>query len=98
MKALVLGASGQLGQALQAVLEREGIETLPTFHKSEYPDGRQLDVREAEEVRACLDSFKPDVVFMALNTSGGVDACEEAPALADAVIVRGTKNVLAAAA
>ncbi|MEE8425439.1 MAG: lipopolysaccharide biosynthesis protein RfbH, partial [Elusimicrobiota bacterium] len=47
---------------------------------------------------ACLDSFKPDVVFMALNTSGGVDACEEAPALADAVIVRGTKNVLAAAA
>ncbi len=27
MKALVLGASGQLGQALQAVLEREGSKT-----------------------------------------------------------------------
>lgn len=66
-----------------AVLEREGIETLPTFHKSEHPNGRQLDVRETKNVRACFDSFKPDVVFMALNTSGGVDACEKAPELAE---------------
>lgn len=98
MKALVIGASGQVGGALQAVLEREGFDALGTYATKESPGAVHLDVREAESVQRCFENFEPGVVFVAVNTPGGVDFCEEHPEEALAVIVEGTRNILTAAA
>ena len=98
MKALVIGASGQVGGALLAVLEREGFEALGTYVTKEYPGAAHLDVRDLESVQRCFGKFEPGVVFLAVNTPGGVDFCEEYPEEARAVIVAGTRNVLTVAA
>lgn len=97
MKALVIGASGLLGTALVHALEHAGIETEGTYHSSAIPDARQLDVSDRAAVKAMLDTLKPDVIFLATNTRGGVDHCEDHPEDARSVIVRGTEHVMASA-
>lgn len=97
MKALVVGASGQLGAALVARLRGQGIAAAGT-HCSRPADGSvPLDVRDRDAVRRCLEETAADVVFLAQNAPGGVDFCEEHPEEAQAVIVGGMRHVLEAA-
>jgi dTDP-4-dehydrorhamnose reductase len=98
MKALVVGASGQLGAALLALLRERGVPAAGT-HCSRPKDGSlPLDIRDRDAVRRCLDDAAPDLVFLAQNAPGGVDFCEEHPEQAQAVIVGGMRHVLEAAA
>ena len=98
MKALVVGASGQLGGALVALLRSRGVPVEGTHCSRPRPGSTPLDIRDGAEVRRRLDAIAPDLVFLAQNTPGGVDFCEEHPDEAAAVIVGGTRHVLEATA
>jgi len=74
LKALVTGASGQLGRALVARLGTSA-------HSAR---ARQLDVTDAAAVSAALDSIRPDVVINA-TAYNKVDGAESAPEAAFAV-------------
>lgn len=98
MKALVIGASGQVGGALLRILERNGIEAIGTCQSRPINATLSLDVRDRDAVQSCLEEVKPDVVFVAVNTPGGVDYCEAHSEEAQALNVEGTRNVAEAAA
>jgi dTDP-4-dehydrorhamnose reductase len=57
MKALIVGANGQLGRALQA--------TVPTGVDIRAHDADTLDITDAGVIAACLSGLRPDVVFNA---------------------------------
>jgi dTDP-4-dehydrorhamnose reductase len=87
MRIVVIGAAGQLGTDLMALLgdEASGID---------YPD---LDVREPEQVQVLLRERRPDwVINCAAMTN--VDGCESAGIDAFAINAVGAQHVAAAAA
>ena len=98
MKALVIGASGQVGGALFRVLERSGTEVAATYQSRPMEGILKLDVRDRDAVQRCLGMVKPDVIFLAVNAPGGVDYCEEHPDEAHALNVEGTQNIVKFAA
>lgn len=57
MRALILGAGGQVGQALERAAPAE-VELAPLRRED-------CDVREASQVMAAIDRFRPDVIFNA---------------------------------
>jgi dTDP-4-dehydrorhamnose reductase len=81
----VTGAGGQLATALAKTLEGE------VFLSRE----AALDIRDADAVYAAVHGFAPDIV---LHTAAytDVDGAEADPALAEAVNVEGTRNVIRA--
>jgi CDP-6-deoxy-D-xylo-4-hexulose-3-dehydrase len=97
VKVLVIGASGLVGRALLRALERGGFEVLGSDFRPATGNVR-LDVTDREVTRRCLSDFRPAVVFLAVNTPGGVDACEANPAQAKGLNVAGTRNVAEALA
>src|SRR5262245_36283482 len=80
------------------VLERSAFAATGTYRSQPRPGLVPLDVTDAAAVHACFASVKPSVVFIANNTAGGVDWCEEHPSDAHDQIVAGTRHVLEAAA
>ena len=98
MKALVVGGSGLVGGALLRALECSGIEAVSASFSRPLEHGVRVDVRNADEVVECVAAVKPDVIFLAVNTRGGVDACEADPAETYCLNVQGTRNVAEAAA
>lgn len=98
MKALVVGGSGLVGQALTRALERAGFDVVPTAWRRTRAGLRALDIRDEAAVRACVHQVAPAVIFLAVNNPGGVDACEDHPDEAHAVHVGGTRAVAAAGA
>lgn len=99
MKALVIGASGMTGGALMRALEQSGAEAIGTYQRRPAEGATlKLDVQDRDAVAACLREVRPDVVFLAVNTAGGVEYCEANPDSARSVNVTGTRNVADAAA
>jgi len=96
--ALVIGATGQVGGALMSVLERSGFTATGTYRSQPRPGLIPLDVTDAIAVRDCLDRLKPEVVFIAYNSAGGVDWCEEHPRETVDQHVGGAQRILEAAA
>ena len=84
MKALVLGANGQLGQALAGLMP-EAVEYLGL----DLPD---LDITDAEGLLALLKDLRPDVVINAAAYTA-VDNAEAEPELARAVNCDGPRNI-----
>ncbi len=84
MKALVLGANGQLGQALAASMPK-AVE----FVGLDLPD---LDITDAEGLLALLQDLRPDVVINAAAYTA-VDNAEAEPELATAVNCDGPRNI-----
>lgn len=74
----ILGASGQVGKALQAGFsQRNPIQPVLAL-------GRDYDVTDSSSWRARLDAFEPDVIINAAAFTA-VDACEREPDRAFAV-------------
>ena len=87
MKAIVLGASGLLGQAL--IREWKGDEVVPLT-------SRDVDIRQADNVRAVIEKARPDWIVLAAAYTD-VDGCEKNPEQAFAVNRDGAVNVALAA-
>lgn len=98
MKALVIGASGLVGEALLRVLERSGIEAVGTHYSRSTNPTQKLDVRNREAVCSTFEAVRPSLVFVSVNTPGGVDYCELHPREAYGLNVEGSEVVAEAAA
>ena len=85
MKVFVTGKSGQLGHDVCAELTRRGIENFGVSSK-------ELDIRDAEAVRAMLTSYAPDAVIHCAAWTK-VDAAEDAVEDCFAVNELGTRNI-----
>ncbi len=90
MKILVIGAEGQVGHFLLRVpgpnhqvsgTSLEGVAGLPA-----------LDIRDAGAVDRFFDAHRPEYVVLTAALTH-VDKCEEQPALAEAINVRGAEHV-----
>ncbi|HKI26981.1 MAG TPA: dTDP-4-dehydrorhamnose reductase [Candidatus Sulfotelmatobacter sp.] len=87
MKALILGASGLLGQALVREWSGDDIVGLSS---------RDLDIRNADKVQQIVDKIRPQwIVLTAAYTD--VDSCETHPDLAFSVNRDGAVNIAQAA-
>jgi CDP-6-deoxy-D-xylo-4-hexulose-3-dehydrase len=93
MRSLVIGASGQVGAQLMRVISLRGYPVAGTYFKHPI-DGIRLDVRDRDSVGACINDFKPEVVYLPTNLAGGADYCETHPEEARELFVDGTASVL----
>jgi dTDP-4-dehydrorhamnose reductase len=92
MKALDIGASGQVGKSLLTVLKREAWEILGTSHSRRIPGLLELDITNKGAVMELLEREKPDVVFLPAALTD-VDYCEDHPDEAQAINVQGVVHV-----
>lgn len=89
MRAVILGAKGQLGRELELALR--GSPTTQVIAL----DSNQLDITDRSLVKAALTELSPDVVFNAAAFTK-VDACEEEDARAYRVNALGVRNLVQA--
>ena len=89
MKALVLGAGGQLGCELE--------DLTPSQITCLFLDRKSLDVTDDKGVRAAFETEQPDVVLNAAAYTA-VDKAETEQEVAEAVNVAGARNVALACA
>ncbi|MFN3265804.1 MAG: SDR family oxidoreductase [Deinococcales bacterium] len=90
MKAIVLGASGLVGNALLEQAPRR-LSVVGTTHTQVCSDLVRLDIRDPKAVAAALADM--NVVFMPAAFAN-VDACERDPLASRAVNVEGVQNVV----
>jgi len=90
MKIAVVGANGQLGRDVCAVLERRGHAISRLTH-------HDIEIRDMEQARNVLTALKPDCV---VNTAAmlQVDQAEDEPELAFAINAMGVRNLARIAA
>jgi len=84
MRILITGANGQLGQALQNILEARGDTVIPT-------DVPEFDIT-SHEIVDTLAGFGPDVMIHCAAMTN-VDGCAQDPDLAFSINAFGTQNV-----
>ncbi|MBI5566315.1 MAG: SDR family oxidoreductase [Chloroflexi bacterium] len=75
MKALVIGASGQVGGALVQVLAERGHTAIGTYRQHARPDLIALDTADSSAVEQLLARLQPDWIFYPAGLSW-VDLCE----------------------
>ena len=78
MRALVIGASGQVGAALTARLRARGHVVVGTHSRVPQPDTRSLDLTDADATARLIDDVGADWVFCPAGMTL-VDYCEEHP-------------------
>jgi dTDP-4-dehydrorhamnose reductase len=88
MKALVIGASGQVGFQLMARLKRNGDEAVGTYSEHPVSGFLHLDLRSSPECEQRIREVRPDAVLCAAGMTN-VELCETEPALARAINVQG---------
>lgn len=93
MTALVIGASGLVGGALQRVL---GPLAVGTYLRRRAPGLRHLDASDPRAVAALMDAERPDVVYLPAGEPN-VDWCEQHPCEARALNVYPARATLEAA-
>ncbi len=96
-KALVIGASGQIGSCLVRALEQAGIEVCGTRFTRSSPLATTLDVQDPAAVKNLLSALRPETIFLGVIAPGGVDACEKHPSEARRLHIDGTRHILEAA-
>lgn len=92
MKALVIGASGQVGKSLVSLLRREAWEVLGTYHTRQIAGLVGLDIRDQKAVQELIRTTRPAIVFLPAALAN-VDYCEEHPEEARAINVEGAIHV-----
>ncbi len=84
MRALVIGASGQVGAALVRALARRGHQATGTYAQHSTVDLIPLDITDRAAVERTISAARADWVFCPAGLTH-VDYCEEHPAAAMAV-------------
>ena len=75
MRALVIGASGQVGGAIASRLAERAHHVVGTHHGHPQPETRSLDVRDASATERCIAETEPDWVICPAALTA-VDYCE----------------------
>lgn len=81
-RALVIGGSGQIGQALIRELSARDWSVAGTCFQNRRAGMWPLDVADAGQVQRLFEEVRPRLVVNAMNVAGGADACERDPARA----------------
>jgi dTDP-4-dehydrorhamnose reductase len=81
MRAIIVGASGQIGSWLGRTWAGRGHEAVGTYREHPYPGLVRLDTAEAGAAARLVDEVRPDVVFYPAGFTW-VDGCEKDPARA----------------
>ncbi|MBI5068841.1 MAG: SDR family oxidoreductase [Deltaproteobacteria bacterium] len=84
---LLVGASGQVGQACARAFAAAGWEVVGTRHASASPELRSLDLADEPALRAAVREVAPSVCVVAAGMTN-VERCEAEPALAEALNAR----------
>jgi dTDP-4-dehydrorhamnose reductase len=92
MKALIIGASGQVGGTLAALCVRRKIEVYGTSRKGQ--GFLYLDLASPETIQAAFEKSRPDLVLLT-SALTHVDNCERDPALAARINAEGPALVAA---
>ncbi|MDD2804834.1 MAG: SDR family oxidoreductase [Elusimicrobiales bacterium] len=92
MRALIIGASGQVGGTLAALCVRRKIEVYGTSRKGQ--GFLYLDLAEPESVTAAFEKSRPDLVLLC-SALTHVDNCERDPQLAAKINAEGPALVAA---
>lgn len=90
MKALIIGASGQVGGALSSLCVRRRIEVYGAA-----PEGKgflYVDLTAPDTVRAAFGKARPDLVLLT-SAFTNVDGCERGPELAQKINAEGPARV-----
>lgn len=96
-RALVIGGSGLVGNALMRELRAQNIVTLGT-HATRVRQGLQpLDITDAVQVRDCIIDVAPTMIFLTAALTH-VDLCEENPEKAIKINVEGPRSIAREAA
>jgi dTDP-4-dehydrorhamnose reductase len=93
MRALVIGASGQVGAAVGLRLTALGHRVIGTHARTPTPSTQPLDFTDPVATERIIDETRPDWIFCAAGLTH-VDYCEDAPAEA----YRANRDAPAAAA
>ncbi|HSF04611.1 MAG TPA: SDR family oxidoreductase [Methylomirabilota bacterium] len=93
MRALVIGASGQVGAALSRCLTARGHSVIGTHARTPASGTRRLDFTDTAATERLIAETAPDWIFCAAGFTH-VDSCEEAPEAA----YRANRDAPAAAA
>jgi dTDP-4-dehydrorhamnose reductase len=75
LRALVIGASGQVGGALVTRLTERGHEAVGTHHGHPQPGTRSLDLTDAAATERCIAATEPDWIACPAGLTA-VDYCE----------------------
>jgi dTDP-4-dehydrorhamnose reductase len=94
-RALVIGASGQVGRHAAEALRARGWDVLGTYASRPTEGLRRLDVLDDAAVAACVRDFAPTVCILTAAMTD-VDRCEAEPARAEAANARAPGVVAAA--
>jgi dTDP-4-dehydrorhamnose reductase len=78
MRALVIGASGQVGGAIASLLMKRGDDVVGTHHGQPQPETRPLDLTDAVATERCVADVEPDWVICPAALTA-VDYCESHP-------------------
>jgi dTDP-4-dehydrorhamnose reductase len=92
MRALIFGASGQLGKRLAAAFAIRGVPYVGTARKRVSSSLIPVDITDRTAVAASLKSIQPTAVFLC-SALTAVDYCETHPQEARAINVEGVRNV-----
>lgn len=94
-RALVIGASGQVGRHVAAALRARGWEVTGTYAAHPAPGLRGLDVLDDPAVEACIREVAPAVCVLSAAMTN-VERCEAEPERAEAANARAPGVVAAA--
>jgi dTDP-4-dehydrorhamnose reductase len=96
VKALVIGAPGQVGGALMRALQERGHQAIGTYHSRPVAGMSQLDLADAPAVERLVQAERPAVIFLT-GALTAVDYCEDHPDEAHRINVEGPRGVARAA-
>jgi dTDP-4-dehydrorhamnose reductase len=96
VKALIIGAPGQVGGALMHALAVRGHQTVGTYHTRPVAGMAQLDVADAAAVKELVTAERPQVIFLT-GALTAVDYCEDHPDEAHRINVEGPRHTARAA-
>ncbi len=99
-RALVIGASGQVGGVIARRLVASGVTTCGTYcgHKPEQSSNyelQHLDLLDSDEVHKVIKDAAPDCIYLAASYTD-VDGCENDPERSYAVNVSGVRDMVSA--
>lgn len=97
MKALVIGASGFVGEYLVSVGHNRDHDVTGTYTAKPEPHLSYLDATEPDSVQRCITSNNPDWVFMTA-ANPHVDLCEQEPESTRRINVDAVEHVAKACA
>jgi len=93
LKAVVIGASGLVGQGLVRVLENNQYEIAGTYMARSLPGLTRLDLGDFSAVQEYLHHLKPQLIFLTAALTN-VDYCEEHPDETFRINIEGTRRVV----